>query len=117
DCDENLRLLLPLPSGEGWGEGELRELSIARSNSTNVSSQEKRTMTRQTFIRSVRDRLLTLSAGISITLLIVGIASRTNGTGYFGTIRVESSKAQVQRSFGFGIDMGALVVAWTREEV
>jgi hypothetical protein len=74
-------------------------------------------MTRQTFIRFVRERLLTIGAGISITLLIVAIASRTNGTGYFGTIRFDSSESQVQRSLGFGIDFGAPVVAWTREEM
>jgi len=62
-------------------------------------------------MRFVRDRLLT------ITLLIGAITSRTNQTGYFGTIRFGGSETQVKSSLGFGVSSGALGIAWTREEI
>lgn len=73
-------------------------------------------MTPRMPMRFIRDRLLTLGAGISIALLVGVIASRATRTGYFGTIRFGGSESNVKRSLGFGIDFGAIVVAWTKED-
>ena len=66
--------------------------------------------------RFFRERLLALGAGVSIAVLIGVIVTRSNGTGYFGSIGRDSSGVAPTRSLGFGIDTGDIVVAWTKEE-
>ena len=81
-----------------------------------VSQETPEPMTKAGLISFVRARALTLGAGISIAMLIGAIASHANATGYFGTIRFGGSEVRAGRSLGFGMNCGALAIAWTSEE-
>ena len=72
-------------------------------------------MSTRSFARFVRDQALTIAAALSITLLVIAIASRASGTGYFGTIRFGASDTNT-RSLGFNIASGGPLIILSREQ-